>query len=69
MSNDSLIQIQELIDNAMSSLKTANAMLRDLTGVADASRDRLTARASRMATPRRDRQRAASSRAPSTART
>ncbi len=51
MSNDSLVQIQELIDSAMSSLKTANAMLRDLTGVADASRDRLTARASRMATP------------------
>ncbi len=50
MSDDQLVQIQELLDSAMSSLKTANAMLRELTGVSDVSRERLTARASRTAT-------------------
>ncbi len=50
MSADALVQIQELLDNAMSSLKTASAMMRDVTGVADPSRDRLTARAGRMTT-------------------
>jgi hypothetical protein len=46
MSDDTLIQIQELIDSAMSSLKTAHALLRDLTGVVDSSRERHMARAS-----------------------
>ncbi len=45
MSDDQMIQIQELIDNAMSSLKTAQSMLRDLTGVSDPSRERLSLRA------------------------
>ncbi len=46
MSDDSLVQIQELIDSAMSSLKTAHAMLRDMTGVADSGRERHMQRAS-----------------------
>ena len=37
MSDDTLVQIQELIDSAMSSLKTAHALLRDVTGVVDSS--------------------------------
>jgi hypothetical protein len=49
MSNDQLIVIQELIDTAMSSLKTANNLLRELTGVTDTSRERLASRASSMA--------------------
>ena len=40
MSDDKLLQIQELIDNASSALKTANALLRDLTGVSDTSKER-----------------------------
>lgn len=48
MSDDKLLSIQELIDSAMSSLKTANSLLRDLTGVTDTSRERLTTRASTM---------------------
>ena len=47
MSDDSLVHIQELIESAMSSLKTANALLRDMTGVADLSRERHMTRASR----------------------
>ena len=48
MSDDSLVHIQELIDNAMSSLKTAHAMLRDMTGVTDSSRERHMLRANAM---------------------
>ena len=48
MSSDQLLAIQELIDSAMSSLKTANSMLRDLTGVSDTSRERFAVRASSM---------------------
>ncbi len=49
MSGDQLLAIQELIDSAMSSLKTANSLLRDLTGVTDTSRERLSSRAGSMA--------------------
>lgn len=45
MSDDTLVQIQELIDSAMSSLKTAHALLRDMTGVADSGRERHMIRA------------------------
>jgi hypothetical protein len=48
MSDDSLVQIQELIDSAMSSLKTAHAMLRDMTGVSDSTRERHMSRATSM---------------------
>lgn len=48
MSDDQLIQIQELIDSAMSSLKTANALLREQTGISDTSRERMMHRASDM---------------------
>jgi len=40
MSDDHLLQIQELIDSASSSLKTANALLRELTGVSNVDRER-----------------------------
>lgn len=50
MSEDKLIQIQELIDSAMSSLKTANALMRGLTGITDASHERIVTRASGMGT-------------------
>lgn len=46
MSDDKLIQIQELIDSAASSLKTAHALMRDLTGIVDTDKERFTARAS-----------------------
>lgn len=46
MSEDNLLQIQELIDSAMSSLKTANALLREQTGVSDATHERIASRAS-----------------------
>ncbi len=45
MSND-LVAIQELIDSAMSSLKTAQNLLRGATGISDTSHERLTAKAS-----------------------
>jgi len=48
MSGDPLIAIQELLDSAMSSLKTANSLLREMTGVADPARERLATRASVM---------------------
>jgi hypothetical protein len=52
MADDTLIHLQELIESAMASLKTANSMLRDLTGVADLSKERHVTRASRVtATP------------------
>ncbi len=47
MSDDSLMLIQELLDSAQASLKTANAMLREMTGVADPSRERHMSNASR----------------------
>lgn len=51
MSDDQLIQIQELIANAEASLKTANALLRDVTGVTDANHERNIARASVLNAP------------------
>ena len=44
--DDKLIQIQELIDSASSSLKTAHALMRDLTGIVDTDKERHTAKAS-----------------------
>jgi hypothetical protein len=49
MADDSLILIQELLDSAQASLKTANAMIRELTGVADPSRERHMSSAPRTA--------------------
>ena len=49
MSDDSLIQIQELIDSAQASLKTAHALLREMTGVIDSNHERHMLRASAMA--------------------
>lgn len=40
MSDDKILQIQELIDSASSALKTANALLRDITGVTDTNKER-----------------------------
>ena len=48
MSSDNLLSIQELIDSAMSSLKTASSLMREMTGVADSSRERMATRASSM---------------------
>jgi hypothetical protein len=45
MSDDALLQVQELLDTAMSSLKTAHALLRDATGVTDSTRERHVQRA------------------------
>ncbi len=45
MSDDNLLSIQELIDSAMSSLKTANSLLREMTGISDPSRERLSSKA------------------------
>ena len=46
MSDDNnLLQVQELIDSAMSSLKTANALMRDMTGVSDSSHERIVSKA------------------------
>ncbi len=47
MADDSLILIQELLDSAQASLKTANAMIRELTGIADPSRERHVSNATR----------------------
>ncbi|HLC76464.1 MAG TPA: hypothetical protein VJB82_05120 [Candidatus Peribacterales bacterium] len=46
MSDDQLLLIQELIDSATSSLKTARNMLSELTGVQDVSRQRFASKAS-----------------------
>ena len=46
--SDNLIQIQELIESAMSSLKTANALMREMTGINDTSHERLVTRAQRI---------------------
>lgn len=48
MSDDHLLQIQELIESASASLKTANALLREVTGVTDTDRERHMSRASTM---------------------
>lgn len=48
MADDSLMHIQELIESAMSSLKTANSMLREMTGVSDLSKERHVLRATRV---------------------
>ncbi|HAI98098.1 TPA: hypothetical protein DCL30_00955 [Candidatus Peribacteria bacterium] len=45
MSTEKLVQVQELIDSAMSSLKTAHALMRDLTGIVDTDRERIVSRA------------------------
>jgi hypothetical protein len=50
MSDDTLVQIQELIDTAESSLHTANNLLRNLTGVSDTGRQRLMNKAGTMRT-------------------
>lgn len=50
MSDDALMHVQELLESAMSSLKTANALLRDMTGVADLSRERHMTRAAKITT-------------------
>jgi len=42
------MQVQELIDSAMSSLKTAHSLMRDMTGVTDVDRERVVARAEAM---------------------
>lgn len=47
MSDDGLLQIQELLESAQASLKTATAMLRELTGVADPMKERLVVRATK----------------------
>lgn len=47
MADDSLLQIQELLESAQASLKTASAMMRDLTGVSDPSREKHVLRAAR----------------------
>lgn len=49
MSDDTLMHIQELIDTAMSSLKTAHALLRNMTGIVDTGRERHMQRAGTLA--------------------
>lgn len=46
MSDDKLLQIQELIETASANLKTAQSLLRDMTGVVDTDRERHASRAS-----------------------
>lgn len=43
---DKLLHIQELIDSAASSLRTANSLMREITGVVDTDKERHMARAS-----------------------
>jgi hypothetical protein len=50
MSEDTLIQVQELIESAESSLKTAQALMRSMTGVSDAGAERHMEKAGSMAT-------------------
>ena len=45
MSEEELLAVQELIDSAMSSLKTARSMMAGMTGVQDASRQRYASQA------------------------
>ncbi len=49
MPDDGLLQIQELLESAQASLKTASSMLRELTGVSDPLKERLVVRATRSA--------------------
>jgi hypothetical protein len=51
MSDDTLLHLQELLESAQASLKTASALLREVTGVSDVARERTIARASRFSTP------------------
>lgn len=51
MSDDILLNVQELLESAQASLKTASNLLRDMTGVSDTSRERHTLRATRMSAP------------------
>ena len=51
MSDDALIQVQELINSAESSLKTANALLRNITGVSDTDHERIVTKAETVAAP------------------
>lgn len=46
MSDDTLLHVQELLESAMSSLKTASALMRDVTGISDSTKERHIARAS-----------------------
>jgi len=46
MTDDQLLLVQELVDSATNSLKTAHNILSELTGVQDVSRQRFTSRAS-----------------------
>lgn len=46
MSDDSLLHIQELLESAISSLKTASALMRDVTGISDSTKERHITRAS-----------------------
>src|SRR3989339_2147571 len=48
MSDDQLLQIQDLLESASSSLKTANAMLRSITGISDTDHERHMSRAGTM---------------------
>lgn len=48
MSEDTLLQIQELIESAESSLKTAQALLRSVTGVTDTSLEKHSEKAGTM---------------------
>jgi len=48
VTNDHLIHMQELIESAISSLKTAQAMLRDTTGIADPAHERHMLNANRL---------------------
>jgi hypothetical protein len=48
MSEDNLINIQELIESAESSLKTAQAMLRSMTGVRDTGKEKFSMKAETM---------------------
>jgi hypothetical protein len=48
MADESLIHIQELLDSAQASLKTASAMMRELTGISDINHERHALRASRV---------------------
>src|SRR3989338_6572507 len=46
ISDDHMLVVQELIDSAMASLKTARNMLSEVTGVQDVSRHKFASRAS-----------------------
>ncbi len=48
MSDDIILQVQELIESANASLKTAHALLRQVTGVTDTDRERIVSRAGTM---------------------